>query len=76
MHEAKELIRQTLPPALLKGVRGGPPLNLDSVAGTLVSLGRLMEEQPQIQEVDLNPTLPYADGCLAVDARIIIEKAG
>jgi acetyltransferase len=74
IEEAKELIRQTLPPALLKGVRGGAAMNVDSVASTLVSLGRLLEEQPQIEEVDLNPTLPYADGCMAVDARIIISK--
>jgi acetyl-CoA synthetase (ADP-forming) len=74
IQEAKELIRQTLPPALLKGVRGSAPMNVDSVAYTLVSLGRLLEEQPQIDEVDLNPTLPYADGCMAVDARIIISK--
>ena len=74
IHEAKELIRETLPPALLKSVRGKPPMNVDSVANTIVSLGRLLEEQPQIEEVDLNPTLPYEDGCVAVDARIIISK--
>jgi acyl-CoA synthetase (NDP forming) len=74
IQEAKELIRQTLPPALLKGVRGAPAMNVDSIADTLVSLGRLLEEQPQIEEVDLNPTLPYADGCMAVDARVIISK--
>jgi len=74
IQEARELIRQTLPPALLKGVRGGAAMNLDSVANALVSLGRLLEEQPQVNEVDLNPTLPYEDGCMAVDARIIISK--
>lgn len=74
IQEARELICQTLPPALLKGVRGRAAMNLDSVANTLVSLGRLLEEQPQVVEVDLNPTLPYADGCMAVDARIIISK--
>jgi acetate---CoA ligase (ADP-forming) len=75
VQEAKDLIRQTLPPAFLKGVRGGAPMNVDSVANTLVALGRMLEEQPQIQEVDLNPTLPYADGCMAVDARIIVSKS-
>lgn len=75
MEEARDLIRQTLPPALLKGVRGRAAMNLDSIANTLVSLGRLLEEQPQVVEVDLNPTLPYEDGCMAVDARIIISKA-
>jgi acetyltransferase len=74
VEEAKELIRQTLPSALLGGVRGRAAMNLDSVADTLVSLGRLLEEQPQIAEVDLNPTLPYPDGCMAVDARIVLSK--
>jgi len=41
----------------------------------LVSLGRLLEEHPQIDEVDLNPCLVLDDGCLAVDARIILAKA-
>jgi hypothetical protein len=49
-------------------------MNLDSIAKSLVSLGRLLEEQPTIEEVDLIPVLSYEDGCLAVDARIIISK--
>jgi hypothetical protein len=42
--------------------------------GVLISLGQLLEEQPQIEEVDFNPVLPYRDGCIAVDARIIISQ--
>ncbi len=72
--EAENLIRETLPPALVKGVRGRGPMNVEAIAGVLVSLGRLLEEQPQIEEVDFNPVLPYQDGCIAVDARIILAK--
>ncbi|MEJ2108619.1 MAG: acetate--CoA ligase family protein [Acidobacteriota bacterium] len=72
--DAKKLILQTLPPALIKGVRGRKPMNVDAIAGVLVSLGRMLEEQPQIEEVDFNPVLPYRDGCIAVDARIIIAS--
>jgi acetyltransferase len=75
LDEAKKLIRDTLPPALIKGVRGRGPMNVDSIAAILVSLGQLLEEQPQIEEVDFNPVLPYQDGCIAVDARIIISKS-
>jgi acetyl-CoA synthetase (ADP-forming) len=74
LDDAKKLIHETLPPALIKGVRGRGPMNVDSIAGVLVSLGRLLEEQPQIEEVDFNPVFPYPDGCMAVDARIIISK--
>jgi acetyltransferase len=73
--DAGELIRQTLPPALLKGVRGRGPMKVDSIASVMVSLGRLLEEQPQVAEVDLNPILPFEDGCVAVDARIIVSKS-
>jgi acyl-CoA synthetase (NDP forming) len=71
--DAQKLILGTLPDKLIKGVRGRKPINVASVAGVLVSLGRMLDEHPQIQEVDLNPVLPYEDGCLAVDARIILS---
>ncbi len=74
LDDAKNLIHETLPPTLIKGVRGRGPMNVDSIAGVLVSLGQLLEEQPQIEEVDFNPVLPYQDGCFVVDARIIISR--
>ena len=75
LDDAKKLIYETLPPVLIKGVRGRGPMNVDAVAGVLVSLGQLLEEQPQIEEVDFNPVFPYQDGCIAVDARIIISRS-
>jgi acetate---CoA ligase (ADP-forming) len=75
LDEAKKLILETLPPAFIKGVRGRAPINVDSVAGVLVSLGRMLEEQPQIVEVDFNPVLPYEGGCIAVDARIVLSAS-
>ena len=74
VEQARELIQDTLPPALIAGARGKKKMNVDAIAGMLVSLSRLMEEQPQIVEVDLNPCLAFDDGCLAVDARIILSK--
>jgi acetyltransferase len=73
LDDAKKLIYETLPPALIKGVRGRGPMDVDSIAGVLVLMGRLLEEQPHIEEVDFNPVFPYTDGCIAVDARIIIS---
>ena len=46
----------------------------NAIAGTLVSLGRLLAEQKQIEQVDLNPCLAVDDGCMAVDARIILAR--
>jgi acetyltransferase len=73
--EARALIHDTLPPKIVAGARGRQKLNVDAIAAKLVSLGRMLEEHPQIEEVDLNPCLALDDGCLAVDARIILAKA-
>ena len=74
LNQARALIHDTLPAKIIAGARGRKPMNVDAIAGTLVSLGRLMAEQPQIEEVDLNPCLAFDDGCMAVDARIILPK--
>jgi acyl-CoA synthetase (NDP forming) len=72
MEEAQALIQDTLPTTLIAGARGRKKMNVESIACALVALGRLFDEQPQVEQVDLNPCLPTDDGCLAVDARIII----
>ena len=74
LDEARTLIHDTLPPKIVAGARGRRKLNVDAIATMLVSLGRMLEEHPQIEEVDLNPCLALDDGCLAVDARIIFSK--
>jgi acetyltransferase len=75
IEQARALIHDTLPPKIIAGARGRQKLNVAAIAAMLVSLGRLLEEHPQIDEVDLNPCLALDDGCLAVDARIILAKA-
>jgi len=74
--EARDLIHNTLPAKLIAGARGRGKMNVDAIASTLVSLGRLLDEQPEIDQVDLNPCLALNDGCMAVDARIILARRG
>lgn len=74
VEEAKAMIHETLPAAVTGGSRNRMKMNVDAMASALVSLGNLLEEQPQIEQVDLNPLLPYGDGYRAVDARIILSK--
>jgi acetate---CoA ligase (ADP-forming) len=74
LDEARALIHDTLPAKLIAGARGRKKLDVEAIAAMLVSLGRLLEERPQIEEVDLNPCLALDEGCLAVDARIILAK--
>ena len=61
--------------ALLKGVRGRPPIDRAAVATMLVALGRLAVERPDVMEVDMNPVIASKTGALAVDALVVLEGA-
>jgi acetate---CoA ligase (ADP-forming) len=59
---------------VLDGVRGGPAVDRSAVAEVLVALGRLAAERPEIREIDLNPIVARPDGCVAVDALVVVES--
>jgi acetyl coenzyme A synthetase (ADP forming)-like protein len=70
--DASELIRSIRGYRLLKGYRGHPSADVDAIQEVLLRVSRLVEEFPEIQELDLNPifALPEGQGCRIVDARI------
>lgn len=69
---AHELIERTRIYRVLRGVRGQPPADLDSLALTLVRISRLVSAVPQISELDINPLLIDQAGVMALDARIAL----
>ena len=70
--DAKEMIRSIRGYRLLEGYRGHPPADLTAIEEVLLRVARLVEEIPEISELDLNPViaLPPGQGCWIVDARI------
>ena len=56
--------------------RGHPPADLEALEEALLRVSRLVEEIPEISELDLNPifALPPGQGCWIVDARIRVEN--
>jgi acetyl-CoA synthetase (ADP-forming) len=71
--DAKEMITQLKAYPLLNGFRNTPPADIDALIGILMSTSRLVIENPEIKELDLNPVLAYQTGAKTVDARIILE---
>ena len=47
-----------------------PPVDRRAVVDTVVRIGRLADQLPEVAELDLNPVVVGADGCVVVDARI------
>ena len=58
---------------LFKGVRNIPAINEDAFADIIVALSDLVDNYPQIEELDINPLKASGDKIIAVDARIKME---
>ncbi len=71
--DAKEMIQEVRGKRLLGGVRGRPPADREALIQALLSLSRLMVENPRIEEVDINPLLLFEEGAAAVDARVCLR---
>jgi acyl-CoA synthetase (NDP forming) len=61
--------------AILRGVRGAPPADIDAFVDLLVKLSELAAARRDIREMDLNPVMVYPHGVIAVDARVALNTA-
>jgi len=70
--DAAEMVRGIKGYRLLSGYRGHAPADIEAIEDVLLRISRLVEEIPEISELDLNPifALPPGQGCRIVDARI------
>ncbi|MBX3499083.1 MAG: bifunctional acetate--CoA ligase family protein/GNAT family N-acetyltransferase [Alphaproteobacteria bacterium] len=72
---ARRLIARTRVAKLLAGYRDRPGCDIGALADVLVRLAELAADHAEIVELDINPLLADAQGALALDARIRIERA-
>lgn len=73
--DAREMVRAIRGYRLLEGYRGHPPADVKALEQVLLRMSFLVDQIPEITEIDLNPifALPPGEGCQIVDARIRIE---
>jgi acetyl coenzyme A synthetase (ADP forming)-like protein len=74
-HDAYEMVRGIRGYRLLEGYRGHPPADIKAIENILLRISRMVEDIPEIRELDLNPlfAMPPGEGCVAVDARIRVQ---
>jgi acetyltransferase len=58
---------------LLAGFRDRPAVDIDAVALTLIKVGQLITDHPEIVELDINPLICDGNGVMALDARVMLE---
>lgn len=60
---------------LLTGWRGSEPCDIESLKDTLLRFSELIEDFPEIDQMEINPllVLPKGKGCSSVDARVKVK---
>jgi len=72
--DAQEMIQEIKGYPLLQGFRGAEPASIPAIVEIILKISRLVEENSQIKELELNPVFAYRNKAVAVDARIILEQ--
>jgi acetyl-CoA synthetase (ADP-forming) len=72
--DAREMIEEIKGYPVLQGYRGKDPVDISALVEIILKISRVMEQNPEIKELELNPILAYKKGAMAVDARIILEE--
>ncbi len=74
--DADEMLRELNSYPVLRGTRGHSGVDLEKLKEYIGRLSQLAEDFPEIEELDVNPLVSYADssGFRVLDARIRIQK--
>ncbi len=71
--DVKEMINEIKGKKLLDGYRGMPIVDKEKLISLTLKVSQIIEENPSIKEMDLNPIVATNEGLKAIDARIILE---
>ncbi len=71
--EAEEMIREIKGFKILQGYRGLEAVSIEALIKIIVGASKLMVENEEISQLDLNPIIAWSQGAKAADARIILK---
>ena len=73
--DAKEMVVSIKMAKLFEGYRGSLPSDIKAVEDLLLRLSAMVEDLPQIGELDFNPVtvMPEGEGCWVIDAKIMVK---
>ena len=74
--EAEAMLGEIRAHALLDGVRGKPPADKEAIVDALLRMGQLVQDFPEIAELDINPLVVYPrnQGAVAIDMRLVMSE--
>lgn len=76
VEDAGDMVREIRSYMLLKGVKGGEPVDFEAITDVLIRMSSLAEDFPEIYEAEFNPVLVSSEEALVADARITVVDPG
>ncbi|GAI30824.1 unnamed protein product [marine sediment metagenome] len=70
--DAREMIAEIKGYEILKGARGEGPKDIKAIKNLLLKISQLTLDNPEINEIDLNPIFVFEKALQVVDARMIL----
>ena len=72
--EAYRMLTELKSWKLLLGMRGKARSDIDALARAIVAVSEMLNECPQIQELDCNPVLVRPEGIMIADAKVVLQS--
>jgi acetyltransferase len=71
--DAKQMIAEIKSYPILLGARGRKAVDIDAIARTILCVSQISQDFSEIQEIEINPLVVLEEGCVAVDALVVIN---
>lgn len=72
--DAEEMLREVkFSDLIMKGFRGQKPADANAIIDVILAVSKMLESNPQIKELDINPLFASSSGAVAADVRIVLE---
>ena len=72
--DADEMVRSLKTFPLLTGYRGGPTYNIEALKEIILRVSAMVEDLPEVTELDLNPVIMHGDRATVVDFRVKVAQ--
>lgn len=70
---AREMLDDVQAAPVLRGARGRPAVDRDAIVDALLGVAALIEDHPDVLELDINPLVATSEGALAADLRLTMD---
>jgi acetyltransferase len=72
--DIEDMIKDIKGYKILTGIRGEKPKDIDAIKNIIARLSEIAMDNPEINEIDLNPVIVHENGASIVDSRIILTN--